>query len=73
MGKNTIVKELERAKESGFIFEFFENDFECTQECDECPASEACTQLSNHGHYDVFVTNYRTLKLFEEFSHDGKI
>jgi len=68
MNKNKIIEQL---REVDYIFDFLENDFECTQECDNCPASKACTQMSNNGNYEVFKTNYRALKLYEEFNHDN--
>ncbi len=71
MNKNKIIQQLRKAKEAKYIHSFLENDFDCTQDCDECPARETCEQLSNNGDYKVFIANYRALKLYKEFNHDS--
>jgi len=54
------------AEEEGFIESDTlgdpDHDFACDSECDECPASPACAQLTeNTGEYITFMENYKKL------------
>ena len=56
--KAELIKMFVEAREQGFVKSL--STCECNQECDECPASEACAQLSA-GDYKTFVTKYKKL------------
>jgi len=66
MLSNQQLKELfKEAEEQGFISDEYKDRNDqyapCNSECDECPASPACEQLSVSKDYKTFVANYKEL------------
>jgi len=62
---------IELAKDKGFIDESCrdiddEQYMPCNSECDNCPASDTCLQLSNNQNYETFVKNYKKLMEVED-------
>ncbi len=55
-----LANQYIEAHDKGFV-EDLEDNAECNSECDDCPAREACTQLSDGGEYKDFVANYKKL------------
>jgi len=53
-----------QAQEEGFVTDL-EDASECNSECQNCPASPACEELSmdsnGESNYSVFVANYKEL------------
>jgi len=60
-------REFKEAYVDGHILGLTKVEFECTQECDDCPMSTVCDTLSEGQHYDTFIANYKLLKLGETF------
>ena len=61
-------REFREAYVNGFVLGLTEREFECILECDECPMATACDTLSEQGHYDAFIANYKLLDLASTFS-----
>ncbi len=60
MTDEKIVDAFMQAKEEGFV-KTFDNNIECNDDCNACPAAEACLYLSEGKEYDIFVFNYRRI------------
>lgn len=59
--KQELKQAFKDAVESGHVEYFDKNKVECSSECENCPASEACEQLSEKQDYKTFLINYREL------------
>ena len=72
MTSDDIIYDLARAYAEGYIKSFSpaENDFECSELCDDCPATEVCKYLSEGGDYTKFKANYSLIaeEVYDDFS-----
>ncbi len=55
-----LIEKYEAAEETGHVTDIHHANG-CNSECDDCPASDACKQLSAGGQYSLFVVKYAKL------------
>ena len=60
------LQEYVDAYHLGYIKEFSRTSTECSDRgCEECPGQRLCEDLSNNGHYETYVENYKKENIYE--------